>query len=139
MRDGLLIESIEIGNINLAVPTAADFVGDFGFCDSLATDRFHKVIRERMRLPTQRSAGIAFRQNGTFVEFIRDVALEISVVAAGDQILRAFGIREAKSLNIEIELQDFSRFAGETAHRNPDGWNIANSLALSIDVDLSEC
>ena len=52
---------------------------------------------------------------------VHHAALEISIVAAADEILRVVAIGEVKALHVKIEFKDRGGFARETGERNPGG------------------
>src|SRR5436190_2191952 len=111
------IVAVEISGVNFAVPARIIFEGDLSQGNAFVLrNRVDEIIRESMSLPPQGCAGIGFCNQAALIEAIGRPALQIAVVAAGNEILRRIGIGEAEALDVQVELEYLGGLSGETAH-----------------------
>src|SRR5205823_1329125 len=81
-----------------------------------------------MRLAANGSSGVGFGQFDLFRVFICDTALQIAVVASGEEVLSGFGICLSKTLNKEVKLKNLQCFPSEATQRDQDWLLLAWAL-----------
>ena len=122
----LRVMPVKIRDIDLPVRSGVAFEGDFGLSDAFVLrNRIDKIIREGMGLPSERCAGVGFGNQRAFVVRVNRPTLQIAIVASREDILRRGRVRESEALDVQIELKHLEGFAGEPAHRDPDGRSVA--------------
>src|SRR6185436_6772655 len=83
-----------------------------------------------------RRPGVGFRNEGALVEIVCHLALQVAVIAAGNQELSTARICECKALNVEVEFKRLQRFARKTAGRDVYGAGVAWNKDLVGNVNL---